>query len=87
MAAGSQAQFERLDVTSTEDAERVAASVIAANGPPDCVVANAVIAHRVPFDEMTEEKWDHTFDVDDDGNTTEILPWDLARRPRPRSRR
>lgn len=33
-------------------------------GPLHAVVANAGIAHRVPFTELTDEKWDHPHDVD-----------------------
>jgi 3-oxoacyl-[acyl-carrier protein] reductase len=33
-------------------------------GPLHAVVANAGIAHRVPLTELTDEKWDHTHDVD-----------------------
>ena len=33
-------------------------------GALDCVVANAGIAHKVPLAELTDAKWDQTFDVD-----------------------
>ena len=33
------------------------------HGTLDVVVANAGIAHRIPFGKMTDELWDHTFDV------------------------
>ena len=33
-------------------------------GPLHTVVANAGIAHRIPLTELTDEKWDHTHDVD-----------------------
>ena len=36
----------------------------AATGPLDAAVANAGIAHKVLFSEMSDEKWDHTLDVD-----------------------
>ena len=35
-----------------------------ATGALDAVVANAGIAHKVLLDEMTDEKWAHTLDVD-----------------------
>ena len=33
-------------------------------GPLHTVVANAGIAHRIPLTELTDEKWDHTHDMD-----------------------
>lgn len=63
-AAGGSAEFRHLDVTSTQAADAVVADVQARRGGIDVVVANAGIAHRVPLDRMTDEKWDHTFDVD-----------------------
>lgn len=63
-AAGGSAEFHPLDVRSTEAANAVVAAVEARFGAIDTVVANAGIAHRVPLDELTDEKWDHTFDID-----------------------
>jgi len=63
-AAGGTAEFHELDVTSTARANAVVADAEKRYGPFDAVVANAGIAHRVPFTEMTDELWDHTFDVD-----------------------
>ena len=53
-----------LDVRSTEAANGVVAAVEAKHGGIDVIVANAGIAHRVPLAEMTDEKWDHTFEID-----------------------
>ncbi len=61
---GGLAEFQPLDVTSTEQADELVASLEAHYGALDCIVANAGIAHRVPLDQLTDEKWDHTFDVD-----------------------
>ncbi len=71
---GGQAEFQRLDVTSTAEAEKVVADVIVRFGALDCVVANAGIAHKVPLDQLTDEKWDHTFEVDLKGMVRVIRP-------------
>ena len=51
-------------MTSTEAANAVVAMVEADYGAIDTVVCNAGIAHKVPLDELSDEKWDHTFDID-----------------------
>ena len=61
---GGSADFRHLDVTDTAQANAVVADTEKRLGMLDVVVANARIAHRVPFGAMTDEKWDHTFDVD-----------------------
>jgi 3-oxoacyl-[acyl-carrier protein] reductase len=63
-AAGGSAEFLALDVRSTERADAVVADVEARRGGIDVIVANAGIAHKVPLDRLTDEKWDHTFDID-----------------------
>jgi len=63
-ATGGSAEFMALDVRSTEGADAVVASVEARHGKIDTIVANAGIAHRVPLPDLTDEKWDHTFDID-----------------------
>jgi 3-oxoacyl-[acyl-carrier protein] reductase len=63
-ASGGSAEFMRLDVTSTTEANRVVAAVEAARGPLDVIVANAGIAHKIPLQTMTDELWHHTLDVD-----------------------
>jgi 3-oxoacyl-[acyl-carrier protein] reductase len=63
-AAGGSAEFQRLDVTSTAQANAVVAAAEAAHGALDAVVANAGIAHKVPLAKLSDEKWDHTLDVD-----------------------
>ncbi|EKD60786.1 MAG: Short-chain dehydrogenase/reductase SDR [uncultured bacterium] len=64
VAEGGSAEFHLLDVRSTEAANAVVAAVEAKHGGIDAIVANAGIAHRVPLAEMTDEKWDHTFEID-----------------------
>ncbi|RYB01529.1 SDR family NAD(P)-dependent oxidoreductase [Lichenibacterium ramalinae] len=73
-AAGGEAEFHRLDVTSTSAADALVADIAARHGRIDCILANAGIAHRVPIDEMTDETWDHTFDVDLKGMLRIIRP-------------
>ena len=38
------------------------------------IVCNAGIAHKVPLAELTDEKWDHTFDIDLKGMLRVIRP-------------
>lgn len=61
---GGTAEFHRLDVTSTAQADAVVAAVEHAFGALDVIVANAGIAHKVPLADLSDAKWDHTFDVD-----------------------
>ncbi len=61
---GGSAEFHVLDVTSTEDTDRVVGAVQRSRGPIDCLIANAGIAHRVPLDQLTDDKWDFTMDID-----------------------
>src|SRR5216110_2060238 len=63
-ARGGAAEFHPLDVTDTARADAVVADVEARHGPLDAVIANAGIAHKVPLASLSDEKWDHTFDVD-----------------------
>jgi 3-oxoacyl-[acyl-carrier protein] reductase len=61
---GGEAEYHHLDVTSTEEVERVVSGAEGRYGPLGCVVANAGIAHKVPLTELTDEKWDHTHEID-----------------------
>ena len=63
-ATGGSAEFQALDVRSTAAADAVVADVELRHGRIDVIVANAGIAHRVPLDQMSDAKWDHTFDID-----------------------
>ena len=71
---GKHAEFIKLDVRSTENANAVIAAVEKKHGALDCIVANAGIAHRVPLAELTDEKWDTTFDIDLKGIFRTIRP-------------
>lgn len=62
--SGGSAEFHRLDVRSTADADRLVAEIEARRGPIRTVIANAGIAHKVPLSELSDEKWDHTFEID-----------------------
>ncbi len=73
-AAGGSAEYHRLDVRSTADADALVARIEAARGGIDVIVANAGIAHKVPLPAMTDDKWDHTFDIDLKGIFRVIRP-------------
>ena len=73
-AAGGEAEFHRLDVTSTAQADALVRDIEARHGALDVIVANAGIAHKVPLDKLSDEKWDHTFDVDLKGMLRVIRP-------------
>ncbi len=64
IAAGGAAEFHRLDVRSTEQADALVASIEKRHGAISTIVANAGIAHKVPLAELSDEKWDYTFDID-----------------------
>ena len=63
-AAGGTARFRALDVTSTAAVDSAVTEAEQVFGRLDAVVANAGIAHRVPLDQLTDARWDHTLDVD-----------------------
>ncbi|MBC2836489.1 SDR family NAD(P)-dependent oxidoreductase [Paragemmobacter straminiformis] len=73
-AAGGSAEYHRLDVRSTADADALVARIEAERGGIDVIVANAGIAHKVPLPALTDEKWDHTFDIDLKGIFRVIRP-------------
>ncbi|SDR61581.1 3-oxoacyl-[acyl-carrier protein] reductase [Rhizobiales bacterium GAS191] len=74
IAGGGEAEFFPLDVRSTPDAERIVKDVESRHGALACVVANAGIAHKVPLDQLTDAKWDQTFDIDLKGMLRVIRP-------------
>ncbi|WP_108610414.1 SDR family NAD(P)-dependent oxidoreductase [Aminobacter sp. MSH1] len=63
-ASGGSAEFRYYDVRSTEETESLVADIEGRHGRIDVVVANAGIAHKAPISELTDEKWDFTFDID-----------------------
>jgi 3-oxoacyl-[acyl-carrier protein] reductase len=72
--AGGEAEFDLLDVRSTEQANAVVRDIEARYGALECIVANTGIAHKVPLDQLTDEKWDHTFEIDLKGMLRVIRP-------------
>jgi 3-oxoacyl-[acyl-carrier protein] reductase len=69
-AAGGSAEFHRFDVRDAKAADQLLAAI----GTVDVLIANAGIAHKVPLDALTDEKWDHTFDIDLKGMWHAIRP-------------
>lgn len=63
-AAGGSAEFHRLDVRSSSQADAIVASIENKHGAISTLVANAGIAHKVPLAELSDAKWDHTLDID-----------------------
>lgn len=64
LAAGGSAEFKLYDVRSTEATNALVADIENRHGGIDVIVANAGIAHRTPLSDLTDEKWDLTFDID-----------------------
>lgn len=64
VAAGGSAEFHRYDVRSTAATDALVSDIEARHGRIDVIVANAGIAHRTPLVDLTDEKWDLTFDID-----------------------
>jgi 3-oxoacyl-[acyl-carrier protein] reductase len=74
VAAGGSAEFHRLDVRSTADANALVARIEAERGGIDVIVANAGIAHKVPLADLSDDKWDHTLEIDLKGIFRVIRP-------------
>jgi 3-oxoacyl-[acyl-carrier protein] reductase len=64
VAAGGSASFMPMDVRSTAAVDAVLAAVHASHGAIDALVLNAGIAHKVPLAQLSDERWDHTLDID-----------------------
>lgn len=64
VAAGGSAEFHRYDVRSTAATDALVSDIEARHGRIDVIVANAGIAHRTPLADLSDEKWDLTFDID-----------------------
>jgi 3-oxoacyl-[acyl-carrier protein] reductase len=74
VSAGGSAQFFPLDVRSTAEADALVTSLNARFGALDCIVANAGIAHKVPLEELSDAKWDETFEIDLKGMMRVLRP-------------
>ncbi|THF93396.1 MAG: SDR family NAD(P)-dependent oxidoreductase, partial [Sulfitobacter sp. SK025] len=72
--AGGEAEFQHLDVRDTTRANSVVKDIETRFGRIDTIVANAGIARRVPIEQLTDEKWDQTFDIDLKGMLRVIRP-------------
>lgn len=72
--AGGNAEFQHFDVRDTPRANAVVKDIERRFGGIHTIVLNAGIAHRVPLDQLTDEKWDQTFDIDLKGMLRVIRP-------------
>ena len=61
---GGKAEFHKLDVRSTKDADALVAAIEKRHGGIDAIVANAGIARKAPAATLSDEEWDNTFEVD-----------------------
>lgn len=61
--AGGQASFLQLDVTDTSACQDVIARIEKAHGSVRALVANAGIAPRAAYRQLTDEKWDRVLDT------------------------
>lgn len=68
------AEFHKLDVRSTAQSDAIVADIEKRFGALDAIIANAGIAHKVPLNDLTDEKWDETFDIDLKGMIRVIRP-------------
>src|SRR5579884_3438725 len=57
------ARFERADMTSSQDLQRLVADTLAAEGHIDILVNNAGIQHVAPIQEFPEAKWRQIIDL------------------------
>lgn len=64
VADGGSATFIAMDVRSSARVDEVLAAVTAERGALDALVLNAGIAHKVPLGQLSDERWDHTLDID-----------------------
>jgi NAD(P)-dependent dehydrogenase (short-subunit alcohol dehydrogenase family) len=66
-AAGRRAEFVELDVTRSDQVERVAGEVEARHGRIDILVANAGVAVNSPAEETSDEEWRRVVDLNLNG--------------------
>lgn len=62
-ANGGRAQFYRVDVTNAEQIDEAVEKGVADLGPPNVLVNNAACVEVGSVEEITEEQWDHQYDV------------------------
>jgi 3-oxoacyl-[acyl-carrier protein] reductase len=63
-AAGGKAKAVRADVSKREDAKKLIAAAVSEFGRLDILVNNAGTYEFIPLADVTEEHFDHTFNVD-----------------------
>lgn len=63
-ALGARCVVEAVDVTSTEDVNRLTNRAVEQFGGMHIVVANAGIARKVPLESLDDEAWNQVIDVD-----------------------
>ena len=64
VAAGGSAHCMPMDVRSTMAVDAVVGAVTRQHGAIDALVLNAGIAHKVPLAQLSDDRWDHTLDID-----------------------
>ena len=64
---GGEAAFVRADVTSADDCVNLIQATLDRFGRLDVLVNNAAHFGRLPFEDLTEEFWDHVFAVNVSG--------------------
>jgi 3-oxoacyl-[acyl-carrier protein] reductase len=62
--AGGRAEYQRMDVSSTDQVNALIARVEAEHGAVGALICNAGIAKKIPLPTMSDEEWDTTLDVD-----------------------
>ena len=74
---GAECLFVHLDVTSEEDWRNAVAAAVSRFGKVDILVNNAGISTRGGIEDMTEEQWERTMDINVKGvflGTREVIP-------------
>ena len=63
-AGGGEKQSTAAFADRRKPSDSAASSASRASTTAPTIVANAAIAHRVKLADLTDEKWDHTLDID-----------------------
>ena len=71
---GQHAEFQFLDVRSTEMCRDVVNDIITRYGSLDTIIANAGVAYKISTQNLTDEKWDETFEINLKGMLRIIRP-------------
>lgn len=73
-ANGGSAEYQYLDVTCSDSANEVIKNVVDRFGGVDCIVANAGVAYKIPNQNLSDENWDETFNINLKGMLRVIRP-------------